>query len=159
MATNAPRTIPDDKIMIREIAHVCLSVNDVEKTAKAFTEVLGIGPWRISLYKPPMTPTVNGKPTNYVIKFGNAQMGAIRLELVETVEGETCYKDFIKEHGEGIHHIGVPTPLPFDAELQKWEKHGIRTLQANPTGEDTGWAYMDTHGLVGCIVEILSTQR
>lgn len=80
--------------------------------------------------------------------------------LGESLEGRTIYQEFLEEHGEGPHHIGVPTPLPFDAELEKWERLGIEALQVNrmeAPGE--GWAYMDTQGLVGCILEILSFSR
>jgi hypothetical protein len=87
-------------------------------------------------------------------------MGPIALELVETVEGRTIYQEFLERHGEGLHHIGVPTPLPFEAELEKWKRVGIEAMQTNRMeSPDEGWAYMDTQGLVGCIMEILSFQR
>jgi methylmalonyl-CoA/ethylmalonyl-CoA epimerase len=155
------KIIPEDRIMIREILHVCIVVRDVEKTAKVFTEMFGIGPWRITrMHTPSSRASVHGEPVDYTLKFGNTRVGPIRLELVETVEGKTIYQEFLEEHGEGLHHIGVPTPLPFETELEKWRKLGIETLQVNK-GEnpEEGWAYMDTQKLVGCILEILSFER
>ena len=153
--------VPKDKIMLREIVHVCLVVRDVEKTAKTFVEKLGIGPFRIRiLHSPASRASVRGEPVEYKLKFAHAKVGPIYLELVETLEGKSIYQEFLQKHGEGIHHIGVPTPLPFDAELEKWEKLGIKPLQVNRQDDpEEGWAYMDTRGLVGFIVEVLSFRR
>lgn len=158
MKPGESKTIPEDKIILPEIAHVCLVVKDVEKTAENFAKKFGIGPFRISvMHTPSSRASVRGKPVEYTLKFGNAKVGAIRLELVETVEGETIYQEFLKKHGEGIHHIGVYTPLPFEKELEKWKNEGIEPLQINKMeAPDQGWAYMDTTKLVGCIIEILS---
>lgn len=155
------RSIPEDKIILREIVHVCIVVRDVEKTAKAFADNFGVGPWRIRrIHSPSTRASLRGEPVEYTLKFGHARMGPITLELVETVDGKTIYQEFLEEHGEGIHHIGVPTPLPFDAEIEKWQKLGIKPLQINKMEDpEEGWAYMDTQGLVGCILEILSFKR
>jgi methylmalonyl-CoA/ethylmalonyl-CoA epimerase len=155
------RSLPEDRIMLREVMHVCVVVRDVEKIAGAFAEKFGIGPWRIRVvHTPSSRASVRGEPVDYTLKFGHARVGPVTLELVETVEGKTIYQEFLEEHGEGIHHIGVPTPVPFDAELEKWHGQGIEPLQVNRMEDpEEGWAYMDTHGLIGCILEILSFKR
>jgi len=154
------RSIPEDRIMLREIVHVCVVVRDVEERARAFAK-FGIGPWRIRVVRTPSArASVLGEPVDYTLKFGHARVGPVTLELVETVEGKTIYQEFLEEHGEGLHHIGVPTPVPFEAELEKWRRQGVEPLQANRMEDpEEGWAYMDTQGLVGCILEILSFKR
>jgi len=80
--------------------------------------------------------------------------------LVETVKGRSIYQEFLEQHGEGLHHLGFPTPLPFDAELEKWEQMGIKPLQVNLLDDpEEGWAYMDTQKLAGFILEILSFKK
>ncbi len=155
------RNIPEDRIMLREIIHVCVVVRDVEERARAFAENFGIGPWRIRVVRTPSTrASVRGEPVDYALKFGHARVGPVTLELVETLEGRTIYQEFLEEHGEGLHHIGVPTPVPFEAELEKWRGLGVEPLQVNRMeNPEEGWAYMDTQGLVGCILEILSFKR
>lgn len=155
------RSIPEDRIMLREIVHVCVVVRDVEERARAFAEKFGIGPWRIRVvHTPSARASVRGEPVDYTLKFGHARIGPVTLELVETVEGRTIYQEFLEEHGEGLHHIGVPTPVPFEAELDKWRRQGVEPLQANRMEDpEEGWAYMDTQDLVGCILEILSFKR
>jgi hypothetical protein len=153
---SAAKSIPEDRIMLREIVHVCVVVRDVEKTAGEFSDRFGVGPWRIRVVETPSTrASVRGEPVGYKLKFGHARMGP-----VETLEGRTIYQEFLEEHGEGLHHIGVPTPLPFEAELEKWKRQGIKPLQVNRMeSPEEGWAYMDTQGLIGCILEILSFRR
>jgi methylmalonyl-CoA/ethylmalonyl-CoA epimerase len=155
------KSTPEDRIMLQEVVHVCVVVRDVEKTAGVFAEKFGIGPWRIRVvHTPSSRASVRGEPVDYTLKFGHARVGPVTLELVETVEGKTIYQEFLEEHGEGIHHIGVPTPVPFDAELEKWRGQGIEPLQVNRMEDpEEGWAYMDTNGLIGCILEILSFKR
>jgi methylmalonyl-CoA/ethylmalonyl-CoA epimerase len=155
------RSIPEDRIMLREIVHICIVVRDVEKTAKVFAEKFGVGPFRIRvIHTPSSRASVRGQPVSYTLKFGNARMGPIALELAETVDERTIYQEFLERHGEGLHHIGVPTPLPFDVELEKWRRMGIEPLQASRMeNPEEGWAYMDTQRLVGCILQILSFQR
>jgi hypothetical protein len=155
------RSVPEDRIMLREVVHVCVVVRDVEKTARVFADKFGVGPWRIRVvHTPSSRASVRGEPVDYTLKFGHARVGPLTLELVETVGGKTIYQEFLEEHGEGIHHIGVPTPVPFDDELEKWRGQGMEPLQVNRMEDpEEGWAYMDTHGLVGCVLEILSFRR
>ena len=154
-------SFPKDKIMLKEVVHVCLVVRDVEKTAKTFGDKFGIGPFEVRLKHYPLSKAdLRGQPVEYTLKFGYAKVGPIVLELVETVKGETIYNEFLEKNGEGIHHIGFPTPLPFDSELEKWRRNGIQPLQVSRLDNpEEGWAYMDTQGLVGCILEILSLKQ
>jgi len=108
---------------------------------------------------------IDGFPLGHVEASLNVNEKQLVEELLtrvlgESLEGRTIYQEFLEEHGERLHHIGVPTPLPFDAELEKWERLGIEALQVNRMEDPgEGWAYMDTQGLVGCILEILSFSR
>jgi len=147
--------------MLRELVHVCIVVRDVEKTARVFAEMFGVGPFRIRVvHSPASRATVHGTPTEYTLKFGHAKLGSVGLELVQPLEGRTIYQEFLDKHGEGLHHIGVPTPVPFETELQKWQSLGISPLQTNRMEDhEEGWAYMDTQQLVGAILEILSFRR
>ena len=161
LSDNRIKTIPEKNIILKEIVHVCIVVKNVEKTAQTFSEKFGIGPWEIrEKYYPKSKAFIHGKPTEYTLKFGYTKIGQITLELVETLSGETIYQEFLEKHGEGIHHIGIPTPLPLKDELKKWKDQGIQPLQiSNLEDPEEGWAYMDTQNMVGCILEILSFKK
>lgn len=155
------KNIPEDRIQLREIVHACVVVRDVEKTAKNISENFGIGPFEVRLKSyPESQATLRGAAVEYTLKFAYANVGPITLELVETVKGKTIYQEFLEEHGEGLHHLGFPTPLPFDSELKKWEQRGIKPLQVSWLDDpEEGWAYMDTQKIAGFILEILSFKK
>jgi len=153
--------VPDDRILLKDIVHACVVVRDVEKTTGVLARRFGIGPWEIHLKSYPKShATFRGEPVECVFKFAYARVGPITLELVETVSGNSSYSEFLDRHGEGLHHIGFPTPLPFDAELEKWERQGIKAIQSMKLDDpEEGWAYMDTQDLVGFTLEILSFRK
>jgi methylmalonyl-CoA/ethylmalonyl-CoA epimerase len=39
------------------------------------------------------------------VKLALAQVGGVQFELVEHIDGDSIYKEFLDEHGEGIHHM------------------------------------------------------
>jgi methylmalonyl-CoA/ethylmalonyl-CoA epimerase len=154
-------TIPEDRILLPGIVHACVVVRDVEKTAGNLAKRFGIGPWEVRLKRyPESQASFRGKPTDCTFKFAYAKAGPITLELVETVSGKSSYQEFLDRHGEGLHHLGFPTPLPFAAELEKWERQGIKPVQVMHMDDpEEGWAYMDTQDLIGFTLEILSFRK
>jgi catechol 2,3-dioxygenase-like lactoylglutathione lyase family enzyme len=159
MSMSDGKTIPNDIVMLQDFHHICLLVRDVEKAAQNFAKAFGVGPFAVTHYETPTSKgTVHGKPQGYKLKFANAKVGPITLELVEPVEGNSALTEFLKERGEGLHHLAYRCPPPIDEELAKWKKLGIDALQVDKNISDDpryGWAYMDTEKLVGCVLEIL----
>ena len=87
-------TIPENKIILKEIVHVCIVVKNVEKTAQIFSEKFGIGPFEIrEKHYPKSKAVLHGEPVEYTLKFGYVKMGQITLELVETISGNTIYQE------------------------------------------------------------------
>lgn len=150
------KVIPSEDVHLTEISHVCVVVRDVEEVANRFAR-MGLGPFTIRMVKTPAErASLRGRPTSYTLKFGYAQTGSIVLELVEPVEGDSHYSQFLQQNGEGIHHIGFDRPGMLDDELDRWEGAGMPPVQINRR-EDTryGWAYLDTEDAVGCILEVV----
>ena len=154
-------TIPADKLLTRDILHVCVVVRDVGKTAKALADRFGIGPWEVHRKSYPKSQaTFRGEPVECTFKFAYAKAGPITLELAEPISGKSSYREFLDKHGEGLHHIGFAAPLPFDAEVKKWQRQGIKPIQSAKLDDpEEGWAYMDTQDLVGFTMEILSFRK
>ena len=153
------KTIPLDKVILQDFHHICLLVRDVEKAAKNFADNFGIGPFVVTPYEAPASKAwVHGKPQGYKLKFANAKIGPITLELVQPVEGNSALTEFLKERGEGLHHLAYKCPPPIDEELARWKKLGVEALQLDKSihkDPSYGWAYMDSERLVGCILEIM----
>jgi len=154
-------TIPDNRILLREMVHACVVVRNVERTAANLAEKFAIGPWDVHIKSYPKSQaSFRGELTDCTFKFAYAKVGPVTLELVEPVSGRSSYHEFLEKHGEGIHHLGFPAPLPFDVELEKWKHLGIQPVQVMKLDDpEEGWAYMDTQDLIGFTLEILSFRK
>ena len=88
------------------------------------------------------------------VKARWAQMGPLLLELFQPIEGEDIQLEFLREHGEGIAHIGF-TVADIDAEVDKLVSNGVKLLFRidHPTG--TRIAYFDTRQVGGFIIELV----
>lgn len=89
----------------KEIIQIGIVVRDVEKAAKKYAELFGIEMPNIRPAFPNIVyrgtkPTVTGKICSF-------PMGNMTLELVEPGEGDSSWKEYLDEHGEGVHHIGL----------------------------------------------------
>ncbi|MFX0204455.1 MAG: VOC family protein, partial [Candidatus Hodarchaeota archaeon] len=75
-------------------------------------------------------------------------------ELIEVVEGETTHTKFLREKGEGLHHIGFIVE-DIEEELIKLEKAGISVLERGIVQEMVKFAYLDTEKSLGIILELI----
>jgi hypothetical protein len=86
-----------------------------------------------------------------------ARLGGAVIELLEPLRGQRMYKDFLDQHGEGVHHVG----LMFDdyAEAFKGLTSGGFTVTVDGpiVGESrTGRsAYFDTQEKFSTTFELL----
>ncbi len=84
------------------------------------------------------------------------ETGAVQIEFIEPLEGDNIYSEFLEEKGEGLHHLlfRVADPLGVAQELE------VDITQSGGSTLDPGalWAYLDTEGLLGTIIE-LKTKR
>ena len=76
------------------------------------------------------------------------------MELLQPVEGDNIYSDFLKEHGEGMHHLGHVTVENLDEAVQILEKHGFPCVQSGRFGGG-GYAYIDMTMTLGTIIEFV----
>jgi methylmalonyl-CoA/ethylmalonyl-CoA epimerase len=128
---------------------------DARKTAKEY-EKFGVGPF-VEEEFPSVDATLYGKPANFRNLTIIANIGGWELELIQVLEGETIFQEFLEKRGEGIHHLGLYVE-DYDAEMAKWKEKGIKVLMESkcppPYPEGSRYAYLDTEKLFGIIVEI-----
>lgn len=137
-------------------------VKDLEKTMEIYSSLFGLGPWKV-VDLPGIDATLYGKPVEYKMRIALAKMGCVVLELIEILEGETIHTEFLREKGEGLHHIALMVD-DLDKVVEKWEAAGIRVLQRSKIpvqeeGDTAGFAYMDTEALIGIIIELIKLPR
>jgi len=151
------------KFPVGDMAQVCILVPDLDKAVKNFYHTFGIGPWHFYTYGKPLVKrmTRNGKPTEYKMKVALSYFGTMRLELIEPLEGDTVYKEFVEEHGYGVHHLGILTEN-MQESIQKAEDAGIKmTMDGAGFGpdDDGHYAYLDTEDLISTTLELIERPK
>jgi len=150
-----PDNLPPSILKSTTKFQVGMVVRDARKTAKEY-EKFGIGPF-VEEDFPGVDATVYGKPANFKNRALVANIGGWELELLQVLEGETIFQEFLETRGEGIHHLGLYVD-DYDAEMARWKGMGIRVLMESkcppPYPEGSRYAYLDTEKLFGIIIEI-----
>ena len=107
--------------------HMAIVVKDIEKAVAFYSKAFGLKFEEIAEHALPPDVITRGKPTPYTMKVTFAQMGPIRLEMVQVVEGECIYTEFLKEHGEGVHHLGFEV-ADLEKEVANAEAQGLEMI-------------------------------
>jgi methylmalonyl-CoA/ethylmalonyl-CoA epimerase len=136
--------------------HVAICVNSVAETAKFYEEKFGIGPFwfRDVEYR---NATYYGASAGYRGKRGFAQLGPMLLELIELVDGKTIQEDFMKQRGEGLHHLGFEVDSLSDS-LAEAKRRGVRVTQSFQRNDGTGFAYVESDTVGGAVFEVVEKQ-
>ena len=95
------------KVKCKGINQIAIVVKDLELVAENYWKILGIGPWAIFKWEAPLVydRKYHGQAVWAREKIALAQVGNMQLELVQPVEGPSIYRDWLEEHGEGLHHM------------------------------------------------------
>lgn len=144
------------KVKVSELSHVGIVVRDLESSIKHYQNVLGIGPWKVINIEPSTVSniTYHGRPVKHRFKIALTRVGPMQLELLEPVEGDSIYRDFLEEHGEGVHHLGHVRVDNIDEAVQQLEKDGFPCLQSGRF-KGGAYAYMDMVASLGTIIELV----
>jgi hypothetical protein len=153
----------EPKFPVGNMAQVCIVVPDLERAVKNFYHIFGIGPWHFYTYGKPLVKrmTRNGKPAEYKMKVALSYFGKMRLELIEPMEGETVYKEFVEKHGYGVHHLGILTNN-MQESIQKAADAGIEmTMDGAGFGpdDDGHYAYLNTENLICTTLELIERPK
>jgi methylmalonyl-CoA/ethylmalonyl-CoA epimerase len=146
---------PDNAAPIDQVFQVCAVVNDLRRAMEQYWTVLGIGPWRIYTFQPPALTDmrIGGEPKPFSMKIALTEIGQVQWELVEPLDGPSIYKDFLREKGEGVHHVQFVGGT-FDGCMAAFGSQGIQTLMTG-TFHGRTFAYLDTEPQLGVIAEVV----
>jgi Glyoxalase/Bleomycin resistance protein/Dioxygenase superfamily len=135
--------------------HTCFVVHDVERTAAAMAESLGIGPWGVWTIEPAAT-TVRGREVPFSFRVALAAIGDANYELLAPRSGESIYVEQLAERGEGFHHTCISyesreAMRQAKAELARQGREMVQSGDLGEAGEFCYFAIAET----GSILELL----
>jgi len=134
------------------IEQVGIVVKNREEAIRKLSAVWNIGPFRLWDTDVP-DAVFRGKKTHSRAKLAFAQAGPIEIELIEPEGGETTWSEFLRDKGEGVHHVAMWVK-DMDKELKSYQEAGVAVLQSGDD-KDVRFAYMDTEKTAGVIFELL----
>ena len=138
------------------VTQIGFVVNDVEKTAQAFADFLGVDNpgWSLTDTIDKTQGEYNGKPCPARAKLAFFHVGdTLDIELIEPDEQPSVWRDVLNEKGEGVHHIAFVVK-GMKEKLIALDGEGMKQMQK---GEYTGgrYAYVDAVDQLKTIVELL----
>ena len=141
------------------VAQIALVVADLDGTVERWWSLFGIGPWHFYTYGPDLVPvqSYSGKPARYSMRLALSTIGPLRVELIELGEGETIYADFVREHGYGVHHLGLQVDDMQTALALAKDRGWAVTQEGAGFGRDGDghYAYLDTEAALGVALELI----
>ena len=145
------------------IAQVAILVKDLEETVENYWAMFGIGPWYFYTYAKPLVKQMSyyGHPAEYKMRLALSQIGPMRIELIEVKEGDSIYADFIKEHGYGVHHLGILVEDMDDALAQAYSARFNMIQDGYGFGlhGDGYFAYLETEESLGVTLELIQRPK
>lgn len=137
------------------ITQVGIVVKDIEASAKRYAKIFGVDvPEIIITDVPEVAHTqLRGQPSPARAKLAFFKMGQVSLELIEPIGGPSTWKEFLDQHGEGVHHIAFEVK-GMEGVLKNLEAEAIPVLQR---GDYTGgqYVYVGSEAALGTVVELL----
>jgi methylmalonyl-CoA/ethylmalonyl-CoA epimerase len=133
-------------------------VDDLEQAMHRFGRVFACGEWHVYTYGPEVLREAGfrGRPGRFEMRLALAGAGP-QIELIQPLRGPSLYHEWMEEHGEGLHHVGMRVP-DLLAAIRDMEQRGFEVLQSG-TGYgldgDGGFAYLDTAGELGVTLELI----
>ncbi len=133
-------------------------VRDIEKTSEAYAKVFGIHKpsWSWTDTEESAHTKYRGASTPARAKLAFMRFGSLDIELIEPDEHPSTWREFLDEHGEGVHHIAFQVERG-DERVEALANSGMPAVQ---TGDYTGgrYMYMDTTSDLKVILELLENR-
>jgi methylmalonyl-CoA/ethylmalonyl-CoA epimerase len=139
-----------------KVDQVAIIVKDVEKVTKQLSSLWKLEPFRFIEQDIPDS-ILHGKKMPLKAKLAFTRFGPVELEIIQPGEGESIYREFLNNKGEGIHHFGLLVS-DIECEIAKFRGRGIGVLQSGETPR-VRFAYMDTESSTGMIIELLQRKQ
>lgn len=149
-----------DRKRVGECLQIGLVVSDLDRTVNVLSEVFGIGPFRMAEWPPADQPDLQrfyrGRLGRFTARMAWTDLGTVELEIIQPLEGDSVWADYLKRHGDGVHHIkfNVPEAEPF---VQLAADHGLEVSQRGEgLRPGTEWVYVDLEEQAGFHLELFN---
>lgn len=146
----------DDGTGLPPLHHIGMVVRDCEKTLASLSASMGFGPAFRFEGNFPDAILANGE-TGLALKGAFVWMRNTALEVVEPVDDRSPHAAFLKERGEGLHHMAYWVDS-VKGEIEAMTRNGVPPrLLVDGTGPENAvpWCYLEGDMAGSAIVELI----
>lgn len=141
----------DTGIHLGSINHVAMVVRDWRAAAENYGALMGLKRWKVVEIGPEMMTecTYYGQPEPCTWISAFAKTGDTLIELCQPVAGKSVFADFLREHGEGMQHVGnLSHPRPEEL-VSAWAAQGVQAGNYCNIAGVVKLHYLDTRAYLG----------
>ncbi|MFC1909067.1 methylmalonyl-CoA epimerase [Chloroflexota bacterium] len=132
--------------MLSGIHHIGIAVKNLDEAVRVYNSTLGTQ----------VESTHDASDRG--IRVALLSVGNAKLELIEPAGTESAMAEFIKNHGEGIHHIAFEVD-DVSKELEALSAKGIKLRDSEPRQGVTGKiAFMQPEAMNGVLIELIENK-
>ena len=134
--------------LLRRIDHIGIAVHDLDRAIAFYRDTYGITEWEhIALPEQHMAVAV-------------CHVGDAMLELITSTSDEAAFARFLREKGEGVHHIAYEV-ADVETALRTVEGRGVRLVdaQGRPGIHETCVAFLHPHSTMGVLTELVELKH
>lgn len=135
--------------MYEKIDHIGIAVNNLDEALKVYQMVFGLHPLKIETLD------------HLHLRVAFIPLGEVLIELLEPTQGgPSRIRDFLKEKGEGFHHIALRVK-DIDAALRRLKEMDVplRDEQPRAGGDDSRIAFIDPSLTQNILTELVERKR
>ena len=134
-----------------------LVVSDIAAMLRRYVDILGVGPWECFTHGPETVPVLEylGRPATFSMRVALSSTQP-QIELIEPLTGPNIYADWMRKHGEGMHHVAYSVES-MDEGIAEMRALGYPLIQYGAgfgVDGDGAFAYFDTEADLAMIVEL-----
>lgn len=152
--------MPDDRepgVKLPPVEQIGIVVDNLDKAVEHFTALFGWGPFRIREIDV-QGFTFRNRPGRCRLKMAFARSGPIEIELIQALEGETPHSEFLKQKGEGLHHLRFRVDN-YDELLTDLSREEVQPVFHQELPGLASFAYLDTDRIGGVTFELFQMAK
>lgn len=130
--------------MLKRVHHIGIAVHDLDVAIRLYRDNFGVQSWeRIDLPERHMEVAV-------------CSVGDTLLEFITPTSDQAAFAAFLRDRGEGVHHIAYEVDH-VETALRIVEGKGIRLIDAHgrPGIHDTCVAFLHPRATMGVLIELV----
>jgi hypothetical protein len=135
-------------------------VRDIPASMPAYATLYNLDTWFEPKYQE-REFIAGGSKIELDFRIAFAFSGKVQVELVQAPAGENIYEQYLAQSGEGLHHLGFYLS-DLDRRMAVVRQTNLSVLLEGflklAGGSQVRFAYLDTRGLCGTIVELIEVK-